>query len=217
MKLIDFFTGRSAPLIGKATTELQEMIVDSRKMYVAATGKLLDNEILDFDLSEADDAINEREQSIRRMVLEHITIDPQHEMVFGLVLLSVVQDAERLGDIAKTIAEVAALADRQRFGPEVDELREIHQQVLAMYDDTAKGFLEGSVEMTTRVMESNRTHKPRREEYIRKIAQDGTVGENMAVVLSLGARLIGRTASHLSNIASGVAAPFDQLRNELDE
>ena len=192
------------------------MIVESRRMFVASTGKLLDNEILDFDLSTADDRINDREQSIRRMVLEHITIDPEHEMVFGLILLSVVQDAERLGDIAKTIAEVAALAERQRMGPEVDELRAMRDEVLVMYDDTAKGFLDGSVEMTSRVMEANRIHKPHREAFIRKMAKDGTIGENMAVVLSMGARLIGRTASHLSNIASGVAAPFDQLRTELD-
>ena len=216
MKLFDFFSGKSAPLIGQATEHMVSMLSQAHQMFEASTAKLLDNEILDVDLVEADKVINQGEKDIRRLVLEHIAIDPNHELVFGLILLTVVQDAERLGDLAKTIAEVANLSNSRRFGSRVDELRGIRDQVIEMYKDTTQGFSEGSIELSRKVMEMNQSQKPRRESFIRGLAEADDVEVNSAVVLALGCRLISRTASHLSNISSGVAAPFDKIRKELD-
>ncbi len=213
MKLFDFLAGKSAPLIAEATGHVATMMKESHHMYRAATSCLLENEILTMDLEAVDKTVNDGEHAVRRLVLEHIAIDPDHELVFGLILLSIVQDAERLGDIAKTISEVASLASQKRHGTKVDELRLLRDDVDQMFEQTITGFVDGDVELTRNVMSGNQEHKIRREAFIRSVAEDGQIGENLAVVLALGARLIGRTSSHLSNIASGVAVPFDQLRS----
>jgi hypothetical protein len=46
----------------------------------------------------------------------------------------------------------------------------------------------------------------------RVLASDDTVTPNTAIVLSMTTRMFSRTSSHLSNIASSVAMPFDQIR-----
>ena len=49
--------------------------------------------------------------------------------------------------------------------------------------------------------------------FLTSLAQADDTTVNEAVVLSVGSRMIGRTSSHLSNIISAVALPFDQVRN----
>jgi hypothetical protein len=49
--------------------------------------------------------------------------------------------------------------------------------------------------------------------YLAELASADDLTSNEAVVLAISARMIGRTSSHLSNIISAVALPFDQVRN----
>jgi hypothetical protein len=54
---------------------------------------------------------------LRRAVLEHLTIDPRRELVFRLKLISLVQEAERIGDLAKLMGKTAGLEHNPRMGP----------------------------------------------------------------------------------------------------
>ena len=49
--------------------------------------------------------------------------------------------------------------------------------------------------------------------FLQTLAAADDVTTNEAVVLAVTSRMIGRTSSHLSNIVSAVALPFDQVRN----
>ena len=48
--------------------------------------------------------------------------------------------------------------------------------------------------------------------YLSDLALSSDVGSNPAVVYALGARMLSRVSSHVANIASTVASPFDQIR-----
>ena len=75
------------------------------------------------DLSERDRSVNANEQRVRRHVLEHLTIDPKREQILSLILISAVQEAERLGDLAKSLAQASTLAGKPRLSPHVEPLR----------------------------------------------------------------------------------------------
>ena len=212
MKLFNFLSDSRPPLVEQSLEDLGAMIDDADAMFAAATGCLLDNESLTVDLSAMDEEINAYEQKIRRAVIEHIAVDPRDELTLSLLLISIVQDAERCGDLAKSIAKAAALADAPRMGPHVEALRSIRDRVQALYPKAHSAFLQANMSDAKAVMDEHDALKKEVSGYLKKLASASDLSSNLAVVLGISARMIGRTSSHLSNIISSVAMPFDQIR-----
>ena len=48
------------------------------------------------DLVEMDDVVDEGEREVRRTVLEHLSMNPRQDLVASLILVSIVNDAERI-------------------------------------------------------------------------------------------------------------------------
>ena len=213
MNLFNFLTGARPPLVDQSMTDLGVMLDTADSMFAAATNCLLDNETLHVDLSAQDETINQREQKIRRSVLEHILADPRAELALSLLLVSIVQDAERLGDLAKSIAKASELAAAPRMGPHVEALRPIRDRVQSAFPRVRRSFVVGDARAGRVVMEEHAQTKADVADFLRGLASADDVTSNEAVVLSISARMIGRTSSHLSNIVSAVALPFDQVRN----
>ncbi len=212
MQLFNFLTGAKPPLITQSLRGLAEMLDTASGMFAAATAVLLDNEALEVDLSILDESINARERQIRRAVAEHVSTDPRDQMALSLVLVSIVQDAERCGDLAKSLAKTADLAVHPRMGPHVEALRPIRDRVQATFPRVRAAFLTSDTEAARAVMEENDRTKALTAAYLQRLAQAEDLTPNLAVVLAVGGRMIGRTGSHLSNIISAVALPFDQIR-----
>ena len=213
MQLFRFLTGARPPLIDRAVRELASMLDTSADMFAAASGCLLDNEPLSVDLAEMDDRVNDSEQAVRLAVLEHVVMAPKDETSFSLLLVSVVQDAERCGDLAKTLAKVSELADRPRTGPHVRALSSIRDRVQAAFPRARRAFVEGDAAEARALMDEHARTKAEVADVIRALTSDPALSPNAAAVLTMGARIVGRTSSHLSNIISAVALPFDQVRN----
>ncbi len=213
MNLFNFLTGSRPPLVEQSMTDLGVMLDTADSMFAAATNCLLDNEPLHVDLSAQDDIINEREQTIRRSVLEHILADPRAELALSLLLVSIVQDAERLGDLAKSISKASALAAAPRMGHHVDALRGIRDRVQSAFPRVRRSFIVGDAKVGRVVMDEHAQTKVDVARFLTELSQADDVTSNEAVVLAVSARMIGRTSSHLSNIVSAVALPFDQVRN----
>ena len=213
MQLFSFLTGTKPPLIQRSIDWLGEMLETSERMFAAATGALLDNEPLRLDLGALDDEVNAHEGRVRRAVLEHMISDPRVETSFSLLLVSIVQDAERCGDLAKSIAKVAALASAPRMGRHVDALRPVRDRVRAAYPRARRAFLAGDAALARTVMDEHTRTKADVAAILQALASADDVSSNEATVLATSTRMIGRTSSHLSNIISAVALPFDQVRN----
>ena len=213
MNLFNFLTGSRPPLVDQSMTDLGVMLDTADSMFAAATNCLLDNETLHVDLSAQDEIVNQREQKIRRSVLEHILADPRAELALSLLLVSIVQDAERLGDLAKSIAKASELAAAPRMGPHVEALRPVRDRVQSAFPRVRRSFVVGDARTGRVVMEEHAQTKTDVADFLRRLAAADDVTPNEAVVLAISARMIGRTSSHLSNIVSAVALPFDQVRN----
>lgn len=211
--LFSILTGARPPLVDQSLTDLGVMLDTADSMFAAATNTLLDNENLNVDLSAQDETINELEQSIRRAVLEHLLSDPREELALSLLLISIVQDAERCGDLAKSIAKAADLSASPRMGRHVDALRPIRDRVQSAFPRVRRSFIVGDARAGRPVMDEHIQTKSDVAEYLAELAAADDVSSNEAVVLAITARMIGRTSSHLSNIISAVALPFDQVRN----
>lgn len=212
MKLFNFLSDSRPPLVEQSIEDMGAMLNIAREMFTASTAELLDNESVQFDIRAKDEDINALEQKVRRAVLEHMAVDPRDELTLSLLLISVVQDAERCGDLAKSISKAAQLADSPRMGTHVDALRSIRDRVSAMFPQAIAAFTDADADAAKAVMEEHDLLKKVVKGYLKTLAEDPELSSNLAVVLAISARMIGRTSSHLSNIISSVALPFDQIR-----
>jgi phosphate transport system protein len=211
-----FGLNRRSTLIDAAFRDISEMLSHSRAMLDLALGALLDNRPLEVDLDEMDDAVDEGERMVRRTVLEHLSVNPRQDLVASLVLASMVQDAERVGDFARGIAELVPLAGGPRQGPFADELRELAGRLRPLFALTEKAFADDDPDQARRVMTAYAELKTAFLDFTRRVAASD-LGADMAVVYSGAARSLRRVGAHLSNIASSVVQPYDRIRHGDEE
>lgn len=194
-----------------------EVIDIARTMWSAAVSHLLFSAPLEVSLQEMDNGINDRERSIRRAVFKQIEKQPGENLVLSLVLVSTVQDGERIGDWIKHIGALADLTEKPLLGPRLAALRTASEQITGMFDKTYKGFVDGDVKSAREVMVDSDEVKADLRAFIDEVASATDLTANSAVVLSHAALMMGRVSSHLSNIASSVVLPYERIRGPVDE
>jgi phosphate uptake regulator len=205
-----------SPLIDSAFRDIGQMLDQAQRMLDLALGALLEGKPLLVDLDELDDVVDEGERMVRRSVLEHLSFDPSRDLVASLVLVSMVQDAERLGDFARGIPELLPLARHPRSGPFCDELTALGRRLGPLFDLTKQAFVEDDPEKGRRVMATASELKTAFLDYTRRVAESDLTAD-MAVVYSGAARSLRRVGAHLSNIASSVVQPYDRIRHGDEE
>lgn len=205
------FGSEGSTLIDTAFGEVSTMLLHSATMYDHARAALLDNQPLEHDLEALDDVVDAGEREVRRAVVEHLSLRPGQDLVPSLILVSIVQDAERLGDFSRGLAELLPLAKSERVGPIRDRLAEIGDEIRTLFDDCERAFREGEAADAAAVVERANELKAQ----VIRVTEDVAASDlsaDMAVVYSGAARILRRVAAHLSNICSTVSQPFDRIR-----
>jgi len=107
---------RKRDLLRRIFDEFIQMLDISRGMFEAVCEVLEGKRKLEevkVTIYQHDQEINKLEQTIRTQLLEHLTLRPGVDISACLVLMSVVKDAERLGDYCKNLIDVVG-----KDGPE---------------------------------------------------------------------------------------------------
>ena len=207
-----FGLSRPSTLIEAAFRDVTVMLHQAGRMLDHSLAILLDNREPEVDLERMDDVIDEAERMVRRSILEHLNVSPRQDLVASLILSSIVQEAERIGDLARGLAEIAALAKGPRGGHFADELRALAVRVRPLFEQSEKAFREDDSEMAREFMVTHRELKAELNRYVREIA-DSDLTADQALVYGTSARMLRRISSHLSNIVSTVIQPFDRIRH----
>lgn len=211
-----FGGGAQSTLVESAFRDVSNMLQQSARMYDLAIATLIDNQPLEADLDSMDDEVDIGERMVRRAVLEHLSMNPAQDLVASLVLVSMVQDAERIGDFARGLADIATLAKDERSGPWADELGELAARVRGCFEDCTQAFVEDDNELARMVIGKHIVNKKLLAEYLLKLTESD-LNANMAIVYAVSARVMSRVSAHLSNIASSVVQPYDRIRHGDEE
>ncbi|HVS16693.1 MAG TPA: PhoU domain-containing protein [Thermoanaerobaculia bacterium] len=207
-----FGSDTPSPLLQAAYDDVTRMLQQSAKMLGLASRRLLDNEEIDVDLDQLDDDVDEGERMVRRTVLQHLAVQPDQDLVASLVLVSIVQDAERIGDFARGLSELAPLARSRREGPFRDRLARAVERLKPLFATTAEAYRADDVAGAKAVIAEAVALKREMIELVADIAASD-LGADMAVVYSDAARILRRIGAHLSNICSTVSQPYDRIRH----
>lgn len=205
---------KGGAFLTKALEEFKSMLDDTETMYTLVRSRLLEA-VCEPDLEEKirhiDKGVNDAQRDIRRRIIEHLSLQPTVDVNACLLLMSVVKDAERLGDYAKNLYEVTELLDRQL---DIELFRRyfdaLDQDISTLFQLAKEAFLK-----------SDETKAEIAWGYENKVAKwcDNVVKElaksdlsvNEAVCFTLIARFQKRIVAHLANIATSVVLPLSDL------
>ncbi len=215
MGFLDFLTGNQPPLIQDSLDDIRVMMDTGYSLFSASSARLLENEILDEDLSAQEAVICKREHSVRRAVLEHLNIDPKRELVLCMKLLTVAQEAERIGQVGRIIEWAARLATSPRIDSTADDIRQLRNQTLVQFESARDCFLEGDIQKAQEVQDQQVEIDEGLREVLSQLV-NSELASCKVVPYTIGTSAIGRIGGHLSNIARCVTEPLHRVRERGD-
>jgi phosphate uptake regulator len=210
--LLSFWRGKD--FLSQVIDDFSGMLDHAENAYTMVSQALLENDQpanLKDTVYQIDKKINRLERSIRRRIVEHLTLQPSVDTSMCLCLMSVVKDAERIGDYIKNLFEVIELLekpiDRNTFDSYFNGM---NGNILKLFKDTEAAFVQedGSKAKESFQLESKLVKEC--DDILTKLAKSD-LSTNEGVCYALIARYFKRIAAHLVNISTSVVLPVTQL------
>lgn len=211
-KLNLLFTG-NAPLSSQYKQFVDMLKMDHelfQKVILGFRGKM-DLDDLDDEVYQTDIRINKFERSIRKSLVAHLTMNPERNMSGCLVLMSIVKDAERVGDFCKNLFEAAELIKKPC--PELFYCKKITQYtdyVDETFTSTIKAFETEDDVLAAEILQDEAKWDRRFDQFIKELVES-ELPTREAVCTTLIARSLKRLHAHLSNVASSVILPVHRI------
>ena len=209
---LQFWKGKD--FLVKVLDEFKNMLNDAQEMFDSVCRKLVHNEEaagLKDRVYGLDQKINELQKDIRKRIVEHLSLQPSVDVPACLILMSVVKDAERLGDYCKNLFEVTQLLDKPVDKGKYQSLfNDVDREISVFFTETRDAFIESDEAKANRAWKVKGDITKRCDETITKLAK-GAYEINEAVCFALIARYFKRIAAHLGNIATSVVLPISDL------
>lgn len=208
------FGKQDSPLIERAIADMGDMLSRTERMFSAGVEALFEGKDIQLNLEQEDESVNADERMIRRQVIQHLAVNPSQDLPTSLILVSVVADAERLGDLSKGLIETRGLLQAPLTSAHAKKLQDLAKRLIPQFRDCRKSFADRNVELAEKVVQGHLELKPISQQVVEALAKATDVSINEAVALTVGARILRRVSSHLANIASTVIQPFDLIRSD---
>ena len=161
-------------------------------------------------LYSTDRKINKEEQNIRRRLVEHLAINPRQDFNVCLVFMSVIKDAERIGDYAKNIFELESLKKFEDDAKFKKIFLGLQKEIEESLKEIVSAFFDANSEKATLIMKRHGKIGHECEELIRKIIEKN-LSSDKAVCYTLLLRYFKRVSAHTANIASSIVNPLEKI------
>ncbi len=213
---------RKESQLKQAFDRSHEMLLEDQEMFLAATSSLRehDDARIDIDIFAKDQLINAYEREVRRKVFTHLTLNRESSLNAGLVLVSVVIDIERIGDITKNIVDLAlGHPGKLGCGSYEPDVRKIETTVKTMFSLLIEALPTSEPTKAKEVMSEHWWIARRIDEILNALISTGDSSLKCcdAVTTALYVRFLKRISAHLMNIASSIVNPFDRIGFRQDD
>jgi len=201
-------------LLKQSVDTLEIMLDKNRKTFKLVTDFLVAGKKIEVNIYKEDKKVNRYEMEIRKKILEHISINPEQDVTFALILLGATRDVERTGDFLKNIYDVSLKLEGDFSDNKYTEIiKKQIDNILEMFDLTHEAFINSDEQKAKKVVQIHKHNICVRSEQI----IDGTINDSdlktkNAVIYSLLAVYFRRIGAHLANVSSSVISPFEKVR-----
>jgi len=209
---MSFLQGKD--FLSQILDDFNKMLKDTQNMFKSVLNKLMESKEkpgLKDEIYSVDKQVNKLEREIRKRIVEHLSLQPTVDVPACLVMMSVVKDAERIGDYCKNLYEVTELLkkplDKAGFRKLFDD---IDKEIVGEFSKTMRAFRESDEKLAKEVLAIESAIVKKCDGILKELAS-GVLGTNEAVCYTLTARYFKRISAHLANIGSSVILPVSDL------
>ncbi|MBT4289977.1 MAG: hypothetical protein HOD92_21850 [Deltaproteobacteria bacterium] len=184
---------------------------DLFNVVIDAFRGVTDLDDIEGEVYKTDIKINKAERAIRKKLVSHLALNPERDIAGALVLMSVVKDAERVGDFCKNLYEAAVMVRKQCSELYFcDKITEYTEYVRETFNVTIKAFETEDVVMAAEILQDEIIWNKRFDNLLTALA-DSDISTREAVCTTLFVRGLKRIQSHLANIASSIGLPVHEI------
>lgn len=199
--------------IAGMTRQFAQMLDDGRHIVDAASNAFLgtgDPVAIERDLFETDARINETERSIRRGVVVHGTVHGLADLPTCLVLMSIVKDAERIGDYAKNLYDLAVKTRKTRDDRFYGDLVDIKDRVSNVMRDARAAYDGQNADQAREILRTCDELMDRCDARVAELLV-ADPPSHQPVATALAYRYFKRVVAHTSNVVTSIVMPVDRL------
>jgi phosphate uptake regulator len=211
--VMDFFRGTADSGLDNVEAQLVQMLVDGRDVYEAAMSTVLGSHTpkeVKKKVKGADRDINQMQQEVRRELVVHASVHGFANLPSTLTYMSVVKDAERVGDYAKNIYDLAKYGADFRGAADQDELEHYRDVVSQLIQDAADVFSARDTAAAQKLIDKADGFLDEYDDHVKAAFHfEGPSSES--VPRALYYRYLKRITAHLMNMMTALVMPIDRL------
>ena len=220
-ELIKIFSGNHPLTVaGEQFAKMLELV---RGMIEKASGAYWGHHLTEEEqrgIYETDVEVNRLQRAVRKQIILHLSAPERTtDVPYGLLLMSLVKDAERLGDYAKNLLEVHELTQQGAGdlpdGELTKRLRDIASFVENLARESSAVYSSANKRRAQELATEGKQVSAACEALIKDVARSN-LPSAVSVDMALAARFYKRIAGHLLNLLSSVLMPLHKL-DYLDE
>ena len=154
--------------------------------------------------------VNKLERKIRKQIIAHASLTGA-DIGYCFMMMSIVKDAERIGDYVKNITEVKSLGGGGvPEGPIRTELQDLVSNAMLLLTEAPKVVEEEDTERAQELVEIGRTSGTRCDRLLVELAKT-KFGASKTTAMVLLTRFYKRLGAHALNIISSVLMPVHKV------
>lgn len=210
--VLEFFRRGPHSTLENVERMLVEMVRDVRRVYDAAMeavfggGKSKETKR---EVKQTDREINAAQRDVRRALMIHASVETV-DLPLVLGYMSVVKDAERAGDYAKNLYDLAKYGANFEVAADRAILDEYREKVGRLIDDVAEVFAHRETARAQALIERADHFLDEYDEHV-KAAYESDWPASDAVARALYFRYLKRLTAHLMNLLTSLVMPIDRL------
>lgn len=212
--VMEFFKGGSDKPLEEIEALIVQMLHDDRHTFDLAINSLVggtDAKSVGKEVRKSDKRVNRAEREVRRRLIVHAAIAGERvDLTRVLIAMSVIKDAERVGDQCKNIWD---LADAGLDFSNAEDLKWLK----GLRDQTSRFIAECARIYQSRDTEAVHTLVPEMDEVLDQYDEcvlsqlESEAAARDAVARALLCRYLKRITAHLMNVITSLVMPLERL------
>ena len=212
--VMEFFKGGSDKSLEEIESLIVQMLQDDRHTFDLAINALLggtDPAVVRKEVKESDKRVNRAEREVRRRLIVHAAIAGERvDLARVLIAMSIIKDAERVGDQCKNILDLASEGVDLSTAEDLEWLMSLREQTSRYLVESSRIYQERDTGAAHElIVEMDRAQDRFDECVVAQLKSTGPAAE--AVPRALLCRYLKRITGHLMNVITALVMPLERL------
>ena len=185
----------------------------THRMFTMASKAVFEHDTVHVEAVVREDReVNKGLITIRRKVMEYLSVAAVPNISACLILSNMAVDYERIGDYCKNIAQLLErYPARLEKEPYVSRLSEIKDNIEQMFDLTKEATAKDDTDMARTVLNLHDRNKEIHNQIADGLNNDTEITVREAIVVAKLGGFYRRVSAHLGNISTGILRPFPKM------